>query len=314
MGSKSTPTMILMMVVTLVCAAIIVPAAAGALLLLLSPSVLAQQEETSLGEREDLARGIVSGVLDGSGDNDDDNSNNEENHDSGTAGDNGDTNTQTAVQIIDQDQDQRAANLAAQLGLSADIVGEVQEEEVTSTTTPTTTAPTPPTGTVTVFKQVVGGTAQPSDFTMRVEGNNPSPSTFQGSSSGTTVTLGQGSYQLTETTVADDYTPSFSSGCSGTISAGQTQTCTVTNTFTPPTTTPTVFCFTVEFTSTVVRTPCFSTQQECETGEEILIEQGAVARIVSSCKGFETLPEGGDRCIINIFEDPELGLIRSVGC
>jgi hypothetical protein len=193
---------------------------------------------------------------------------------------------------------------------------EEEEEEVTPTptTTPTTTAPTPPTGTVTVFKQVVGGTAQPSDFTMRVEGNNPSPSTFQGSSSGTTVTLGQGSYQVTETTVADDYTPSFSSGCSGTISAAQTQTCTVTNTFTPPTTTPTVFCFTVEFAqSGVVSTPCFSTQQECETGEEIHRESEFVARIVSSCEGFETLPAGGESCSITP-EDPILGLPRGIIC
>jgi hypothetical protein len=298
-----------MMVVTLVCAAIIVTAAAaGALLLLLPSSVFAQQEETSLGEREeDLASGIVSNALDGSSDNDDD-----ENDDGAAAGEDGgdgdDSNTQISVPITDQDQ--REANLAAQLGLNVDIVEVEEEEEVT----PTTTAPTPPTGTVTVFKQVVGGTAQPFDFTMRVEGNNPSPSTFQGSSSGTTVTLGQGSYQVTETTVADDYTPSFSSGCSGTISAAQTQTCTVTNTFTPPTTTPTVFCFTVEFTSGVVSTPCFSTEEECETGEEILIERGAVARIVSSCKGFETLPAGGELCMISIFEDPELGPIRSVGC
>jgi hypothetical protein len=59
MDSKSTP-MILMMV-TLVCA--IIPAAVGAML---PPSAFAQQEETSLGDKEDnLAGGIVSDVLDG---------------------------------------------------------------------------------------------------------------------------------------------------------------------------------------------------------------------------------------------------------
>jgi hypothetical protein len=46
--------------------AIITPAAG--VLLLLPSSVFAQQEETTLGEREDLASGIVSGVLDGSSD------------------------------------------------------------------------------------------------------------------------------------------------------------------------------------------------------------------------------------------------------
>jgi hypothetical protein len=60
MGSKSTPMNLMM--VTLVCA--IIPAAVGAMLL--PPSAFAQQEETSLGDKEqDLAGGIVSDVLDG---------------------------------------------------------------------------------------------------------------------------------------------------------------------------------------------------------------------------------------------------------
>ncbi len=65
MGSKSTPMNLMM--VTLVCA--IIPAAVGAMLL--PPSAFAQQEETSLGDKEqDLAGGIVSDVLDGDGDED----------------------------------------------------------------------------------------------------------------------------------------------------------------------------------------------------------------------------------------------------
>ena len=90
---------------------------------------------------------------------------------------------------------------------------------------------------LTVIKDVEGGTASPSDFTIQVTStarDKPSPGTFQGSSSGTTVTLGQGSYQVTETNIPDNYEPSYSSDCSGTISAVQTKTCTVTNTFTPP--------------------------------------------------------------------------------
>ena len=90
-----------------------------------------------------------------------------------------------------------------------------------------------------VIKKVEGGTASPGDFTISATStgrDKPSPSSFPGSSSGTTVTLGQGSYQVTETGIAANYNPTYSSDCSGTISAGQTKTCTVTNTFTPPTT------------------------------------------------------------------------------
>ena len=65
MGSKSTPMNLMM--VTLVCA--IIPAAVGAMLL--PPSAFAQQEDTSLGDKEqDLTGGIVSDVLDGDGDED----------------------------------------------------------------------------------------------------------------------------------------------------------------------------------------------------------------------------------------------------
>jgi hypothetical protein len=60
MGSKSPP-MILMMV-TLVCGIILVVGA------VLPPSAFAQQEETSLGEKESLADTIVSNVLNGGDD------------------------------------------------------------------------------------------------------------------------------------------------------------------------------------------------------------------------------------------------------
>jgi hypothetical protein len=63
MGSKITPMNLMM--VTLVCA--IIPAAVGAMLL--PPSAFAQQEGTSLGDKEqDLAGGIMSDVLDGNED------------------------------------------------------------------------------------------------------------------------------------------------------------------------------------------------------------------------------------------------------
>ena len=53
-------------------------------------------------------------------------------------------------------------------------------------------------GTLLVTKQVVnegGGEAEPSDFTITVDGNNPTPSSFDGSSSGTTIQLFRGKLQ-----------------------------------------------------------------------------------------------------------------------
>jgi len=73
------------------------------------------------------------------------------------------------------------------------------------------------------------GTKKPSDFTITITGNDPSPSSFSGSSSGTSVTLRPGSYKVTETERPSGYTTRYSSGCSGTLDAGQTEDCTITN-------------------------------------------------------------------------------------
>src|ERR671925_1586428 len=96
----SNMSSVILVMATLACA--IITSAAGVMLL---PSVFAQQEETSLGEREDLGSVIISDVLD-SGSDDEEDDNNEEN-DGGAAGD--DTNEQITVPITDQDQ--RGANL-----------------------------------------------------------------------------------------------------------------------------------------------------------------------------------------------------------
>ena len=93
----------------------------------------------------------------------------------------------------------------------------------------------PPHGSTTflsVIKKVINnnqGTKKPSDFTITVTGNKPSPSTFSGSSSGTSVTLKSGSYKVTETQGPSGYTASYSSDCSGSIDAGQNKQCTITN-------------------------------------------------------------------------------------
>ncbi len=91
---------------------------------------------------------------------------------------------------------------------------------------------------------------EPSDFKITVTGQNSNPSQFEGSSSGTEVSLNPGSYDVTEDITGvneklvevDDNgnsipagvfilvrTPSLSPDCSGTISAGETKTCTITN-------------------------------------------------------------------------------------
>lgn len=91
-------------------------------------------------------------------------------------------------------------------------------------------AATPP-PTLTVIKTVVnddGGQAVSSDFTMNVSGTNVSTSSFPGSETGTSVTLDAGSYSVTED-AASGYTASYSADCTGTIVAGETKTCTITN-------------------------------------------------------------------------------------
>jgi hypothetical protein len=93
---------------------------------------------------------------------------------------------------------------------------------------------------------------EPRDFSITVTGRNADPSSFEGSSLGTTVTLEPGSYSVTEdksrvdgiTAPLDDngnpIRPSqpifmsdaaitFSEDCSGTIEAFETKTCTITN-------------------------------------------------------------------------------------
>jgi hypothetical protein len=104
----SNMSSVILVMATLACA--IITSAAGVMLL---PSVFAQQEETSLGERENIASGIISDVLDGSDNDDDENSD--------AAGDD-DTNTQMAVPPLDHDQDQRAAKVA--LNEALDVTSE----------------------------------------------------------------------------------------------------------------------------------------------------------------------------------------------
>jgi hypothetical protein len=88
------------------------------------------------------------------------------------------------------------------------------------------------TGHLIVTKHVVndnGGGAVASDFTMTIGGVVASGgNSFPGSESGTDKVVTTGSYSVSEAGPAG-YHSSFSSGCSGTIAAGQTVNCTFTN-------------------------------------------------------------------------------------
>lgn len=82
-----------------------------------------------------------------------------------------------------------------------------------------------------VIKHVIndnGGTLDASDFTMLVLGDNVSSPFFAGSEAGTAVTSDEGAYSVGEIE-QDGYGMSLSGDCTGTISAGQVKTCTVTN-------------------------------------------------------------------------------------
>jgi hypothetical protein len=89
-------------------------------------------------------------------------------------------------------------------------------------------------GTLIVTKKVIneggGNSKQPSDFTIKIHGNNPSPSSFPGNSSGTIVKLDMGMYSVTESG-SSDYNATSSMDCSGAIMSVETVKCDITNTY-----------------------------------------------------------------------------------
>jgi uncharacterized repeat protein (TIGR01451 family) len=119
---------------------------------------------------------------------------------------------------------------------------------------------------LTVVKQVVGGTAAPGDFTMDVDASGTTADTsFAGTATGTTVSVPAGAYSVGEHGGPAHYLASKSAGCEGTLTEGASVTCTITNTYQPPeapvTTTTTVVATTpvvptaVDLVVTKVGTP-----------------------------------------------------------
>ncbi|MBI3396977.1 DUF11 domain-containing protein [Candidatus Woesebacteria bacterium] len=86
---------------------------------------------------------------------------------------------------------------------------------------------------LTVIKHVVNNVGSDNiagDFTMYVDGTNVSDTSFPGNESGTTVTLDQGSFIVSEDTTPIGFTATFEGDCDGSINVGEEKTCTVTNT------------------------------------------------------------------------------------
>ena len=75
-----------------------------------------------------------------------------------------------------------------------------------------------------------GGSNKPSDFTIKVHGNNPSITSFPGNSLGTVVKLDMGMYSVTESGPSN-YNSSSSMDCSGAVMSVETVKCEITNTY-----------------------------------------------------------------------------------
>ena len=78
-----------------------------------------------------------------------------------------------------------------------------------------------------------GGSSQPSDFTIKVHGNNPSNSSFPGNSSGTIIKLDMGMYSVTASG-PPFYNSTSSMDCSGAVMSAETVKCEISNTYVKP--------------------------------------------------------------------------------
>lgn len=79
---------------------------------------------------------------------------------------------------------------------------------------------------VQVLNQYNTTTRNPADFSVTVYGNNPSPASFPGSLSGTSVSVG-GTYNVVALPF-NGYTPSYSQGCTGTLANNEHASCIIT--------------------------------------------------------------------------------------
>jgi hypothetical protein len=78
-----------------------------------------------------------------------------------------------------------------------------------------------------------GGSSKPSDFIIKIHGNNPSISSFTGNSLGIIVKLDMGMYSVTESGHSN-YNSSYSMDCSGAVMSVKTIKCEIINTYIKP--------------------------------------------------------------------------------
>ena len=118
-------------------------------------------------------------------------------------------------------------------GTSTDITTGGTFEIVATKLTTCTITNTRRRGAIQVIKHVVnnnGGTAVASDFTITLQDTNPTTTPFSGHESpGDTYTFDEGHAFNVSESGPTGYTPSLAGDCSGTIVAGVTKTCTITN-------------------------------------------------------------------------------------
>lgn len=130
------------------------------------------------------------------------------------------------------------------------VITNDDNEPATATTTNTT-------GTLIVIKKVVndnGGAMQASDFTIKVDGNNPYPNLFMGSTfPGTEVKLEPGQYEVLDHKEAGYQEPQWRKDCFGVINAGEVKTCTIINNDTPPSKGPAPGTFGAQSTIKVIK-------------------------------------------------------------
>ncbi|MBI5732444.1 tandem-95 repeat protein [Candidatus Jorgensenbacteria bacterium] len=87
-----------------------------------------------------------------------------------------------------------------------------------------------PPAALSVIVHTIGGSLTSSNFTVNVSGVNASPTSFNGSESGTIVSLDPGVYSVNEVSQSQ-YNTVTTENCSGSIGSGESKTCTLTNTF-----------------------------------------------------------------------------------
>jgi hypothetical protein len=181
---------------------------------------------------------------------------------------------------------------------------------------------------MTVIKKVVGGSALPSQFTLNIT-NGAHPSPFAGNASGTVVELKPGAFNVSELPGGPaGYVASYSEGpgvnCTGTVTLGQNEICTVTNNFqyskitviknvlnnyTYGTLTPNAFVINVISNGNVIASfngSSTGTTVSLPSGPFQVVEtntQGYVAKFVGTCYGTTTFGQN-IICTINNCDQP----------